>query len=157
MNHAQIRIFFYSIIVIGMTISSFGCYKKPMIFGGQFSSYPFTAAMQNGDYIPVVVVASNTNQNINWSTMKALMTQGINWSALPQSIQNANINWTDNALKSQGLSGVNWQSINISTGGVNWQIFANGGSVGTIWCTKSNGQPGKCATSISGITCTSCI
>lgn len=115
-------------------------------YAGKLSSYPFTAVMQNGDFFPIVVLSGDTNANINWSNLKVLIGSQV-----------SNINWQANALLSQGLNGVNWQSINPVSGAVNWQIFANGATTGTIWCTKSNGQPGKCTTSISGTACTSCL
>src|SRR5258708_34667489 len=82
---------------------------------GKLSSYPFTAVMNNGDYIPVIV--SSSNQNINWATTKTIMTQGINWQALPSKVQGTNINWTNIRVYGSSFggdhSGINWTSFGV--------------------------------------------
>lgn len=96
---------------------------------GKLSSYPSASTLQNGDIFPIVVVASDTNQNINWATLRELVSKNINWQDINGQIVRYNINWTD---LSQGASSTN------------------------IVCWKSDNKLGKCTTSISGVNCNTC-
>lgn len=123
---------------------------------GKLSSYPFIAVLNDGDYIPVI--ASATNANINWQDIKALISTGINWQALPSVVQNYNVNWNDIILaqKNQGLTtGINWNDINPVAGGINWMTLLHSAPDNTIVCVKA-GQPGKCNASFSASGAGSC-
>ena len=77
---------------------------------------------------------------------------GLNWGYIPA----AGVNWTNIQAVAQSSAGVNWQAIDPNTGQVNWQYLASGATTADIMCWKSNGQPGHCTTSISGVLCASC-
>lgn len=133
-------------LIISLLEAHYACADK-------LSSYPLTSILSNGDLI--VVIHSNANANINWSNFKAILTTGINWQAIPSVVNNVNINWQSNLIAGQNLNGVNWQALTTSSG-INWFTMANGVTPSTLVCWKSNGQPGKCTTGVSGVSCTSC-
>ncbi len=121
----------------------------------KLSDYPYTATLSQSDTFPIF--NTSVNKNVNWQNLEILMTAGINWSALPAAIQNSNINWTSVQLAQKTSTGVNWQYLDIGSGGVNWAVVANGATSATITCWKANNQLGKCTTGITGVACTSCL
>jgi len=68
------------------------------------------------------------------------------------------VNWTDIQLQqvSQGLTtGINWNYLNTSTGGVNWMQVTKTASDNSILCVKG-GQIGKCSAAFSASGSGSC-
>jgi hypothetical protein len=79
---------------------------------------------------------------------------GINWASVTGITGDA-INWTNVQLEQVGVTGVNWTNQSL-VGGVNWTAISNNAAASNITCWKSNGQLGKCGTSVSGVNCTAC-
>lgn len=120
----------------------------------KLSQYPLTSTLSNGDTI--IVIHTAANGQINWSSMKELMSRNINWQDVNSQITSFNVNWTDLREVSKNNVGINWQAMSTQGNGINWYVMANGASSTNIACWKANGQPGKCTTSISGVNCNTC-
>ena len=142
------------------------------------SDYIVTIPAENGTVVTtastglISTLSTNTVQssNINWSNVNGLgpiNTGGINWTSInsaqtistalaSQAAKSSNINWSDIQAQEVGKAGVNWTFQPNNTDGVNWTAVSNNAATNNIPCWKSNGQLGKCGTSISGVNCTAC-
>lgn len=105
-------------------------------------AYADLAVKQNGVQFGVAGAINNAG-GINWSF------DGFNYTV-------NGVNWQNVTLIAQNSTGVNWQSLDPNTGAVNWVVISNGATAANIVCWKSNGQLGKCTTSVSGVGCTAC-
>ncbi|RTL04645.1 hypothetical protein EKK58_10065 [Candidatus Dependentiae bacterium] len=84
------------------------------VFAGKLGDYPYTTTLSNANLFPVTTTAAGSNANVNWSTLKNLVSAGINWTAVPaQSIQSNNVNWQSLTNSEIQRQGVNWTSANI--------------------------------------------
>lgn len=137
------RVIIWTIVGLILLFSVSNSYlSSNLSYAGTLSSYALQATLQSGDKIPIVVAASGANGNINWYSLQALTTSAINWTNLQ--------------LVQQSSAGVNWTFLDPNTGGINWYKVSDQATSTNIACWKSNGQLGKCITSISGVNCTTC-
>lgn len=85
---------------------------------GPFSSYPFVGGMNWPDFFPIVTtVGGDANKNINWYSLKELMSNNINWNDVNGILPGPSINWESVRVfgSSHGgdHSGINWQSFGV--------------------------------------------
>lgn len=96
------------------------------------------------------------NININWLAANIIAGASFNWTSMPQSIQNVGMNWLDIQTIQSTKTGINWQSFDTSSGGVNWTTLAGQAVQGQIMCwNQTSGRPGKCL-AVSGNLCSTC-
>lgn len=68
---------------------------------------------------------------------------------------NSGINWLDIQQAQMNQAGVNWQALNIVSGGINWNVLQGQAIQGQLMCwNTTNGKPGKCTAAVSGTGCT---
>lgn len=138
-----------------LIVLSFLVLLSTFSYADKLSTYPKTNTLNESDTF--IILHGGANSQINWTSLKVLNTLGVNWIALPNTIQSGNINWTDFQVKALSAgAGVNWKDLSPLSAGVNWYSVANGAAAGNIPCYKSAGGLGKCTTSISGVGCTAC-
>lgn len=139
---------------LGLSIFMILAFGGMMAYGDKLSSYPLTGTLNNADTFPIV--ASAANKNVNWSSLKNLMSSAINWSDVQATVPSSSINWTDVQAVAKTLTGINWSTMSVQGNGINWAKAANGATATTLMCWRSDGFPGKCTTGVSGVACTAC-
>lgn len=125
-----------------------------------WTALPLSVQSGNINWASVNALGPINNGGMNWSDINRIAkinSGGINWSNtnILGTINNGGINWQNNVVTGQTITGVNWNAFTNSTG-INWAVMSNNATAATLMCWKSNGQPGKCATSVSGVLCTAC-
>lgn len=105
-----------------------------------------------------VTLASPTITGVATISGLTRPTGGINWNDLPTlyKVNNYAVNWNDIQGVQQSSTGVNWNFMETTSGGINWTKVSNGATASNIVCWKSTGQLGKCTTGVSGVGCTAC-
>jgi hypothetical protein len=159
------------ISIAGLFIAAF--IFGPFVFGQGFSTGGFQTNTYNGPFTVNMTNinwtdATNLSGYVNWYNVNLVSSSlAANWATLNggvvnwtnmNGLSNAGINWADIvvAQKTLGLStGINWNYLNPSTGGLNWMAIIHGNPDNKVLCTK-NGQIGVCATGFSASGAGSC-
>ncbi len=100
----------YMIYALLLTIAVVGqCYADKL------SSYPYVSTLSNANTIPIITPSAN--ENINWYSLKELMSKNINWQDVQGTIPATSINWTSIELYSCAhggcKSGINWTAFGV--------------------------------------------
>ena len=103
----KIRYMIYALLI---TIAFVGqCYADKL------SSYPYVSTLSNANAIPFITPTAN--MNINWYSLKELMSKNINWQDVKGTIPASSVNWQDVAGYSCSHggchSGINWTSFGV--------------------------------------------
>lgn len=110
---------------------------------------------QLGRVEKIKITGGTTTRSGQQATVNFSSLANVNWSSVT-GIRSTSINWTDLQVGAQNMNGVNWSIMNPSSAGINWSVAANSAQTRNIVCWRSDGQLGKCATSVSGVLCTAC-
>ena len=86
------------LIVLGFCLVGLGVFCH-MAHADKLGNYPYTKTLSNADYLPIIIAASNSNANINWSDLKNIVSSGLNWT----DIKVIGTQYGDH-------SGLNWQA-----------------------------------------------